>query len=399
MAKAVADDYLRRIPKAELHCHLAGTLRATTVAELAGRAGLALPRQADKLYQWPDFYGFLDVLRLTALVLRTPDDFTRAVYEYVEDAVRDGNLRHVELFFNPDYFYPNGIDYPSMVAGMVRGIEEAEKQFGVSSLLICCIDRSTNTPAQAVEIVETAIAHRHDRVVGIGLDGAERAGPPATFAEAYALARRAGLHRTAHCCEDNQTLVEAPPTNYLICRDVLHCDRIDHGYNMLASDFVMTEARRDGLYFTPCAWTSLVHNRPHRPQRIRRMVEAGLNVTINTDDPAMFETNLGHGFTTLFESIGWGPDMARRFSLNSVEASWLDESDKSALRMGLPQGNRRARRGVRLHRGNTDSLAGSATVDHLEGVWSAVGATLATARRSPAILLSIHAMIDPGRTR
>src|SRR6267142_2149652 len=93
--KAIADEYLRRIPKAELHCHLAGTLRATTVAELAQRAGLALPRPADKLYQWPDFYGFLDVLRLTALVLRTPGDFARAVYEYVEDAVRDGNLKHV----------------------------------------------------------------------------------------------------------------------------------------------------------------------------------------------------------------------------------------------------------------------------------------------------------------
>ena len=130
MAKAVSDDYLRRIPKAELHCHLSGTLRATTVAELAMRAGIALPRTADKLYQWPDFYGFLDVLRLTALVLRVPEDFTRAVYEYVEDAVRDGNLRHVEFFFNPDYFYPNGIDYPAMVDGMIEGIAAAEKKFG-----------------------------------------------------------------------------------------------------------------------------------------------------------------------------------------------------------------------------------------------------------------------------
>src|SRR5207237_201413 len=175
-----------------------GTLRATTVAELAKRAGLELPRPADKLYQWPDFYGFLDVLRLTALVLRTPADFARAVYEYAEDAARDGNLRHVEFFFNPDYFYPNGIDYPAMVDGMIEGIEAARKKFRVSSLLICCIDRSTNTPSQAVEIVEAAIAHRRDLVVGIGLDGAERAGPPATFAQAYALARRAGLHRTAH---------------------------------------------------------------------------------------------------------------------------------------------------------------------------------------------------------
>jgi adenosine deaminase len=97
----------------------------------------------------------------------------------------------------------------------------------------------------------------------------------------------------------------------------------------------MEEARRDGLYFTPCAWTSLVKNRPLRPQRIKRMVEAGLNVTINTDDPAMFGTSLGHGFTTLFEAIGWGPDMARKLCLNSVEGSWLDESDKSVLRMAF----------------------------------------------------------------
>lgn len=327
--------YLRRIPKAELHCHLAGTLRATTVADFARRYGLTLPRPPETLYQWPDFYGFLDVLRLTAQCLREPEDFARAVHEYVADAVRDGNLRHVEFFFNPDYFYPNGIDYPSMVDGMIEGIRLAKRDFGVTALLICCIDRSINSPAQAVEIVETALAHRRDEVVGIGLDGAERAGPPALFAEAYALARKAGLHRTAHVCEDNQTLIEAPPTNYLICRDVLKCDRFDHGYNMLASDYVIAEARRDGFHFTPCAWTSLLHNRPHRPQRIRRMVEAGIEVSINTDDAAMFGTDLGHGFTTLFETIGWGADMARRFSLASVDGSWLDDSDKSALRLAV----------------------------------------------------------------
>src|SRR5260370_17409219 len=108
-------------------------------------------------------------------------------------------------------------------------------------------------------MVETAVAHRRDHVVGIGLDGAERAGPPATFAEAYALARKAGLHRTAHCCEDYLTPSEAPPTNYLVCRDVLRCDRIDHGYNMLASDWVMAEARRAGLFSPPSASTTLFH--------------------------------------------------------------------------------------------------------------------------------------------
>ena len=187
MARGVSDDYLRRIPKAELHCHIAGTLRASTVAELARRAGLPLPRPAETLYQWPDFNGFLEVLRLTGSVLRTPEDFSRAVYEYCEDASRDGNLRHVEFFFNPDYFYPNGIDYPSMVAGMADGAERVKRAFGISVLLICCIDRSINSPSQAVEIVETAIAHRHELVVGIGLDGNESVGPPATFADLFDL--------------------------------------------------------------------------------------------------------------------------------------------------------------------------------------------------------------------
>jgi len=127
MAKAVADDYLRRIPKAELHCHLAGTLRATTVAELAASAGLALPRPADKLYQWPDFYGFLDVLRLTAFGAAYTADFTRAVYEYVEDAVRRRNLRHVEFFFNRTIFYPNA-SLSSDGRRHDEGIEAAQKK-------------------------------------------------------------------------------------------------------------------------------------------------------------------------------------------------------------------------------------------------------------------------------
>ena len=193
-------------------------------------------------------------------------------------------------------------------------------------------------------------------MVGIGLDGAERVGPPAIFAEAYALARKAGLHCTAHCCEDNQTLVEAPPTNYLICRDVLRCDRIDHGYNMLASDFVMAEARHDGLYFTPCAWTSLVHNRPHRPQRIRRMVEAGLNVTINTDDPAMFGTNLGHGFTTLFEIDRLGPRHGPQVQPELGRGLMARREREERAADGLPQRDRRRSTRSSATSGRADGL-------------------------------------------
>ncbi len=363
MAKAVADDYLRRIPKAELHCHLAGTLRATTVAELAKQYGIALPRPAETLYQWPELRRVPGDPAHRRRGLAHPADFTRAVYEYIEDAVRDGNLKHVEFFFNPDYFYPNGIDYPSQVAGMVEGLRQAEGAL------------RRDRPAHLLHrpLAQQRRPGGRDRRDGARAPPRARGGyrarwqrkcrPSCLFAEAYALAKKGGLKCTAHCCEDYPTPPQAPPTNYLICRDVLRCDRIDHGYNMLASDFVMAEARRDGLYFTPCAWTSLLHNRPHRPQRIRRMAEAGLNVTINTDDPAMFGTNLGHGFTTLFESVGWGPDMARKFSLNSVEGSWLDESEQGRPPDGLPQGDRRPRQGVRLRDGRAARIAGASLVE------------------------------------
>jgi adenosine deaminase len=201
-------------------------------------------------------------------------------------------------------------------------------------LLICCIDRSINTAAQAVDIVETAIAHRRPEVVGIGprRRGARRAARH--LRRSLCACRRAGLHRTAHCCEDNQTLVEAPPTNYLICRDVLRCERIDHGYNMLASDSSWPKRGATGSISRPApgpawwptgpsarcasgAWSRRAerHHQHRRPGDVR-------------DQPR-------HGFRTLFEANGWGPDMARKFSLNSVEASWLKPAEKTALRLAF----------------------------------------------------------------
>jgi adenosine deaminase len=173
--------------------------------------------------------------------------------------------------------------------------------------------------------------HPRRKVVGIGLDGAERAGPPLLWVEAWRRAGRAGLRRTAHVCEDNQALFEAPPAHFSHCRDALGCDRLDHGYNILADPAVVERAAREQVHFTMAAWSGLPWNRAPRRQRIKQMAEAGLDISLGTDDPAIFGTTMGHGWRTVFADLGWGPAEARKLSLAGLRASWLPEATKARM--------------------------------------------------------------------
>jgi adenosine deaminase len=325
------DTFLTRLPKVDIHCHLAGTLRPQTLGELARKHRVARPRADAALYDFEDFYTFIEILRLAATVVRDQEDFARIAYEALEDGFRLGNLRHAELMFNPQYYFPNAVAYRTMVDGLFEGIAAAKRDFGVSALLIAAIDRQID-PSAALEILDHVLAYRCEAVVGIGLDGPERAGPPETFHEVYRRAGKAGLLRTAHVCEDNQTLTEAPPRNFATCCDVLGCDRLDHGYNLLADPVMVARARDQGLFFNTCSVTSVRANLERRHTGIARMVELGLRVTVNTDDPAMFKTDIGHSFRTLFARHGWGREQAVAFSLAGVEACWLDTSARADLR-------------------------------------------------------------------
>ena len=324
-------EFLARVPKVELHCHIVGAIRPQTLAALATKHGLALPRPAESLYEYRDFYDFLEVLRLAANALRDAGDFERVAYEAAEDGFRRANMRHFEIFFNPDYFFRNDVSYRTQLDGLTAGVRAAQRDFGVTGLLIPSTDRQW-APESATAMVRQVIEQRTEEVVGIGLDGPERAGPPAKFAEAYRLAGQAGLKRTAHVCEDNQTLEEAPPSNLAACLDVLGCDRLDHGYNLLHDPAMVKKAKESGVWFTACGRTSVVKNTQKRLDGIRSLVEAGLNVTLNTDDPEMFHTDLAESYQHVMQSLGWGPERACAFSLAGVEACWLDEGAKKRLR-------------------------------------------------------------------
>ena len=333
--KAQLEALLRRVPKVELHCHFVGSLRATTLLELARQNGVALPTQDPRaLYDLRDFYHFLSVLDAAAAALVRPADFARAAYESLEDGVRSGNLCYRELFFNPGTHKALGVSYPDQLEGLLDGIRAAERDFGVRCRLIPSIDRRQPASA-ATAMVEEVLAHRREEVIGIGMDYAERDGPPQRFVDAYRVAGKGGLRRTAHACEDNQTLAEAPPSNALVCLDELGCDRLDHGYNILADPAVVDRCRRDGVYFTVCSHTSNVHRTAARRASIGRMLAAGLRLTLNTDDPAMFGTDVGDAYVSVFRELGLGLERARELSLNGVDACWLDGSDKRSLRLAF----------------------------------------------------------------
>ncbi len=322
---------LARLPKVDLHLHMAGTLRSMTVAELARKYDVQLPRPVESLYVYRDFYEFIEVLRLVARVMRSADDFARVIYEAAEDAFRTSNARHLEMSFNPQYFMETDVSYSTQVSGMVAGIKAVERDFPVSILLLASLDRDLSLRS-AEEAMDDIVGQRHERVVGIGLDGPERSATPAQMAPLFQRATLAGLKKTAHVCEDNQTLAEAPPSNVDDCIQLLQCDRLDHGYNLMADPAAVERARDRGTWFCVGGVTCVAHRQPKRLEVLKQMVQAGLSVTLNTDDPAMYHTNLTHSYQTVLDGCDWGWEQAKAFSLAGVDASWLDATSKRALR-------------------------------------------------------------------
>lgn len=315
------EEFLAKMPKVELHCHLAGSVRASTLVELAKKNGVSLPT-ADpwRIYEFPVANTFR-MYSLGAQCLVGREDFARAAYESLEDAVTIGNLRYRELFFNPTNHFACGVSYRSMVDGIIEGIQAAEKDFGVRCRLIPSINREEG-PQAAVEMVREVLAYRKDEVIGIGMDGQEAFGPPENFAAAYAEAKKGGLHRTSHVCEDG------PPRNVEVCLDVLDCERLDHGYYVLEDATIVKRVRDDGVAF--CSKVYLICDWRRHP--LKAMIDAGLKVNLNTDDPAVEHTNLAMAYVDTAILLNYPSEKLRELCLNGVDATWLDDEERRSMR-------------------------------------------------------------------
>jgi adenosine deaminase len=326
--------FCHAIPKAELHCHLFGAVRQSTFRDLNRRAGA--PLADDEI---TSFYmrgekpvGALRVLRaLDASLVREPADLQRMAYEYLQDAAAH-NVRHSEFSWNPTgTVHVSGIPYAQAQGAIVLAIRDAGRDFGMSARMIAAIDREAS-PDAAVEMVRWVLDHRCEEVAGIGIDYREVDRPPEMFAAAYALARDNGLRTTAHASEFG-----LPFDNTRTAVELLHVDRIDHGYTVVDEPAFAAECARRGIVFTVVPTNSyylrtLPRERWALDHPIRRMPPLGLGIHPNTDDPALHLVTPTQAWAMMVRDFGFSIDDLRGFMLNGIAAAWVDDATKQTWR-------------------------------------------------------------------
>jgi adenosine deaminase len=323
---------LDRLPKVELHCHIEGTMRPQTVAELAAKNGRALPVEnpAD-LYHYGSLDEFLSIFWLVQESLGDREDWARLAYESVVDGAAHG-LVYRETFFTPARHLEIGQRLEDIVAGLEEGLAAGEQETGARVMLIADIDRAYGG-APGTEMVEGVLDLKRqgkaDRVIGMGMDSTELGVDPADFLPAYRLGRSGGLRLTAHQGENS------PPSAILFDVNELGAERIDHGISILEDPAVARQLADRGIPLTVCPISNVLignlfgsvaeHPWP-------RMRDAGLHLTLNTDDPAMIEDDLGSEYAALAEAHGYGFAEMAEIALAGVDATWLDDGERRRLR-------------------------------------------------------------------
>lgn len=329
-APAALEALVAGLPKVSLHCHLLGSVQPATVVELAGKHGVPLGgRTAADLYDHAahaDLGEFLRVLDVVGSVVRDLDDLHRVTYESLTGGGADHHVLYREIQISPPGH--GDVPYRRLLDGITAGMRDARADAGIDSRIVVGLNRE-DTAAAALELVEQVIEHRVDEVVGIGLDYAEVKGPPQRFVRAFARAGAAGLNRTAHS-------ESGPPRHIEVLLDELGCSRVDHGYHVVDDPELTARCVAERVPFT-CTPVSSDIGRysgsgdgSHR--RIAQLVDAGLCVTIDSDDPPMFGTDPTHDFRVLALALGYGHAELSALTRNAVQACWLDETDKAALR-------------------------------------------------------------------
>ncbi|MBD5634320.1 MAG: adenosine deaminase, partial [Candidatus Eremiobacteraeota bacterium] len=279
------DDFSARIPKAELHLHIEGTLEPELLFALAERNGIVTPyRDPAELrdaYAFADLQSFLDVYFACTAVLRTEQDFFDLTDAYLERA-RAAGVVHAEIFFDPQAHIVRGVPFEVVVEGISAALRASEARHGITTRLIMNFLRDRSS-LEAMSVLENALRYG-DRIVAVGLDSAEANYPPRLFDDVFARARAEGWRAVAHAGE------EGPPAYVSEALDVLHVERIDHGVRSLEDPALVARLRDERIPLTVCPFSNVrlrvVPRLEDHP--LGRMLEAGLCATINSDDPAYF---------------------------------------------------------------------------------------------------------------
>ncbi|MGZ4657134.1 MAG: adenosine deaminase [Blastococcus sp.] len=320
-----SDDAVPLLPTAELHLHLEGTLEPELAFRLAARNRTTL-RYADleslrAAYAFSDLQSFLDLYYELTAVLQTPQDFADLADAYFARAAAQG-VRHAEVFVDPQAHTGRGVPLEVVMEGLGDAFGRAEETHGLSASIIACFLRDRG-PEEAEELLPRLLPYR-DLVIGVGLDSAEVGWPPELFGRVYARAAEEGLHRVAHAGE------EGPPAYVWSALDELGVERIDHGIRSLEDPALVTRLRDEHVPLTVCPLSNVALRCVDRIEDhpLRRMLDAGLVATVNSDDPAYFGGYLHDNVTAVTRGLGLTAQRRRLLAENSFRASFLPDAEK-----------------------------------------------------------------------
>ncbi|MCD0420888.1 adenosine deaminase [Rubrivivax sp. JA1024] len=324
---------LRKMPKAELHVHIEGTLEPELIFRLAERNGVALPYASVEAlraaYAFSDLQSFLDIYYAGASVLLKEADFFEMAWAYFERAAADGVV-HAELFFDPQTHTARGVAIETVIVGLHHACQRAHAELGISASLILCFLRHLSEE-DAFATLEQALPYRH-LFIGVGLDSSERGHPPEKFARVFARCRELGLHLVAHAGEEG-------PAEYVeTALDLLKVERVDHGVRCLDKPALVARlaAERVPLTVCPLSNVKLCVYPDMAAHRLPELLAAGVCATVNSDDPAYFGGYLLDNYRAVFDAHpALGRDAAYALAANSLEASFVPAEQKARWKREL----------------------------------------------------------------
>ncbi|MBV5292038.1 MAG: adenosine deaminase [Curvibacter lanceolatus] len=325
IAPARLPELLRRMPKAELHIHIEGSLEPELIFALAQRNGVSLPyadvESLRRAYAFTNLQSFLDIYYAGASVLLHEQDFYDMAWAYLQRAAAD-HVVHAELFFDPQTHTARGVPMATVIQGLHRACTDAATQLGVDASLILCFLRHLSEE-DALATLEQALPWR-EHFIGVGLDSSELGHPPEKFARVFARCRELGLRLVAHAGE------EGPPAYIWSALDVLKVERIDHGVQALKDPALMQRLAQDRIPLTVCPFSNvkLCVFPDLASSNLRQLLDAGLVATVNSDDPAYFGGYLNDNFVQTFAATGLDAHHAYTLARNSFEASFVTEAQR-----------------------------------------------------------------------
>jgi adenosine deaminase len=324
---------LKRMPKAELHIHIEGSLEPELIFKLAQRNGVKLPyadvESLRRAYAFTDLQSFLDIYYAGASVLLKEQDFFDMALAYLQKAADDGVV-HAEIFFDPQTHTERGVPIETVIVGLSHAMQRAHAELRISSALILCFLRHLSEEA-AFATLEQALPYRH-HFIGVGLDSSERDHPPEKFARVFARCRELGLHVVAHAGE------EGPPAYIEAALDVLKVQRIDHGVRCVESPPLVQRLARERVPLTVCPLSNvkLCVFKTMAEHNLPALLDAGLVATVNSDDPAYFGGYMHDNFVATFDALPQlGPRQAWQLARNSIDASFADAAHQARWRDAL----------------------------------------------------------------